>query len=137
MTRNKAVTRTVFQNGASSGIGILAQFSYDNFGRRTALTRGNGQTTSYSYDAASRLATLVQNLDGSADDRSLSFSYNPAGQIASRTDSNANTYAWTDFVNFTQNATHNGLNQILSLTGGTDPDYDARGNMILDHEGES
>ena len=62
-------------------MGVLAQFSYDNFGRRTALTRGNGQTTSYSYDAASRLATLVQNLDGSADDRSLEKSGKNRGHV--------------------------------------------------------
>ena len=39
-------------------------------------------------------------------------------------------------MNFTENATHNGLNQILSLSG-TNPQYDARGNMILDHQGET
>jgi RHS repeat-associated protein len=67
----------------------------------------------------------------------LDFSYNPAGQITSRTDSNT-SYAWTDFVNFTENSTHNGLNQILSVTGQSiAPDYDDRGNLIGDHNNQT
>ena len=32
----------VRENGAASGIGVLATYAYDNLGRRTQLTRGNG-----------------------------------------------------------------------------------------------
>jgi hypothetical protein len=59
--------------------------------------------TDYSYDAASRLEELVHDLNGTSHDRTLDFSYNPAGQIMTRTDSNT-TYAWTDFVNFTEDS---------------------------------
>jgi hypothetical protein len=38
------------ENGASSGVGVLASFAYDDLGRRTALTRGNGTVTDYSFD---------------------------------------------------------------------------------------
>jgi hypothetical protein len=47
---------------------------------------------------------------GTSDDRTLSFSHNPAGQITSRTDSNTG-YAWTDFVNFDEATSYNGLNR--------------------------
>ncbi|MBO6766072.1 hypothetical protein [Maricaulis sp.] len=63
-----------------------------------------------------RLDELVQNLAGTSDDRTLTFSHNPAGQITSRTDSNTG-YAWTDFVNFDEATSYNGLNQMLSVTG--------------------
>jgi hypothetical protein len=43
------------ENGATSGDGVLATYTYDNLGARTALTRGNGVVTSYSHDALGRL----------------------------------------------------------------------------------
>ena len=94
-------------------------------------------TTDYDYDAASRLDELVQNLAGTSDDRTLSFSHNPAGQITSRTDSNTG-YAWTDFVNFDETTSYSGLNQMLSVTAqSTAPLYDGRGNMTRDHQGQT
>ena len=94
-------------------------------------------TTDYDYDAASRLDELVQNLAGTSDDRTLTFSHNPAGQIVSRTDSNTG-YAWTDFVNFDEATSYNGLNQLLSVTSqSTAPLYDGRGNMTRDHQGQT
>lgn len=107
---------SIFENGDTTGLERLADFTYDQHGRRTLLTRGNGVTTDYDYDAASRLDELVQNLAGTSDDRTLTFSHNPAGQITSRTDSNTG-YAWTDFVNFDETTSYNGLNQLLSVTG--------------------
>jgi hypothetical protein len=37
----------VRENGATTGIGLLAIYTYDDLGRRTALTRGNGAVTGY------------------------------------------------------------------------------------------
>ena len=82
------------ENGATSGIGVLATYAYDDLGRRTSITRGNGTTTSYGYDPASRLSSLVQDLTSAGSDLSLGFGYNPAGQITSTTRSN-DGYAWT------------------------------------------
>ncbi|MBO6764517.1 RHS repeat-associated core domain-containing protein [Maricaulis sp.] len=128
---------SIFENGDTTGLERLADFTYDQHGRRTLLTRGNGVTTDYDYDAASRLDELVQNLAGTSDDRTLTFSHNPAGQIASRTDSNTG-YAWTDFVNFDEATSYNGLNQLLSVTAqSTAPQYDGRGNMTRDHQGQT
>ena len=44
------------ENGASSGIGVLASYAHDDLGRRTSLTRGNSAVTGYGYDAASRMS---------------------------------------------------------------------------------
>lgn len=59
----------------------LATFAYDDQGHRTSLTRGNGASTTHGYDAVSRLTQLVQNLNGTANDLTLDFTYNPAGEI--------------------------------------------------------
>lgn len=36
----------VRENGATTGVGVLAAFTYDDLGRRTLLTRGNGTKNS-------------------------------------------------------------------------------------------
>jgi len=117
----------VRENGASTGVGVLATWAYDNLGRRTTLTRGNGTSTTYGYDAVSRLSSLVQNLGGTASDVTFGYGYNPAGQIASRTRSN-DAYAWDGAVNVNRNYSRNGLNQ-YTLSGTITPSYDSRGNL--------
>lgn len=47
----------VRENGATSGAAVLAEYSYDNLGRRTEITRGNGVTTAYGYNNISRLTS--------------------------------------------------------------------------------
>lgn len=106
----------------------LARFGYDNLGRRISLTRGNGTVTSYGFDSGSRLTSLAQDLAGSAWDQTYGLSYNPAGQIASRSSSN-DTYAWTGGTNVDRSYGVNGLNQYTSA-GGTSFGYDGRGNLI-------
>ncbi|ATY32116.1 RHS repeat-associated core domain-containing protein [Sphingomonas psychrotolerans] len=116
------------ENGATSGVGVLATYGYDNLGRRTNITRGNGTTTGYGYDAVSRLASLTHDLGGSAYDFTNSFNgYNPAGQIASATRSN-DVYAWGGHYNVDRPYTVNGLNQMTSA-GATSLGYDGRGNL--------
>jgi RHS repeat-associated protein len=117
----------VRENGATSGIGVLATYAYDDLGRRTGITRGNGTITSYSYDAVSRLASLGQDLGGGSYDFTNGFSYNPAGQIASVTHSN-DVYAWTGHYDVDRSYTSNGLNQ-LTTAGSTALGYDGRGNL--------
>ncbi len=117
------------ENGATSGVGVLATYSYDNLGRRTGVTRGNGTTTSYGYDAVSRLSSLSQDLAGTAYDFTHGFAYNPAGQIASLTRSN-DTYAWSGHYNVDRSYGTNGLNQSTSA-GATSFTYDGRGNLSV------
>jgi YD repeat-containing protein len=88
------------ENGAASGVGVLATYAYDDLGRRTSITRGDGSTTSYTYDTASRLTQLAEDLSGTSYDQTLGFSYNPAGQITSNTRSN-DAFAWTGITTST------------------------------------
>ncbi|MGP1274679.1 MAG: hypothetical protein ACQRW7_04590, partial [Caulobacterales bacterium] len=118
------------ENGAGSGIGVLAAYAYDNLGRVTSLTRGNGVVTGFDYDAAGRLDELTQDLSGTDDDQALTFTYNAAGQIASRTMAN-DIYAFAGHTNQDVTITVDGLNRFLS-GGGVTYSYDNRGNMTTD-----
>ncbi len=118
------------ENGAPSGIGVLATYAYDNLGRRTSLTRGNGTSVSYSFDNASRLAQLAENMAGTTHDLTLGFTYNPASQIVANSRSN-DLYRFTAQLAGATASTVNGLNQLLSH-GGATITHDARGNMTSD-----
>lgn len=117
----------VRENGATSGIGVLATYSYDALGRRTGITRGNGTSTSYSYDAVSRLTSLAHDLNGTSSDLTLSFTHNPAAQLVSATRSNDN-YAYTARSTGSIGNTINGLNQQTAV-GGLSLSHDSRGNI--------
>lgn len=117
----------VRENGASSGIGVLATYAYDDLGRRSSITRGNGTSTSYGFDSVSRLDSLALNLAGTANDVTTTFVYSPASQIAGQTRTN-DAYAWAGHANLARSYTSNGLNQ-YSNVGGITPIFDARGNL--------
>jgi YD repeat-containing protein len=119
------------ENGASTGLGVLATFEYDEMGRRTRLLRGNGTETRYDFDAMGRLDELVTDLAGTADDNTDSFTFNPAGQIASRSRTNTD-YSYASHINVDTLFTHNGLNQIDTISTATNPTYDGRGNLTSD-----
>ena len=120
-------TTAVRENGATSGIGVLAAYAYDDLGRRTSLTRGNGTVTNYGYDPASQLTSLGLDQSGTAYDQNIGFSYSPAGQMTLITLSN-DTYAWTGVANRNDASSVNGLNQITAVGAGT-LGYDAKGNL--------
>ena len=77
-----AHTLCVRENGAASGVGVLATFAYDDMGHRTGLTRGNGTSDAYAYDASARLQSLT--LSAGAAGNAYTYAYNPAGQMVSR-----------------------------------------------------
>jgi RHS repeat-associated protein len=129
----------VRESGATSGLGVLATYSYDDLGRRTGITRGNGTTTGYAYDPVSRLSCLTQNISGggtvnctptaTGSDQAQTFSYSPSGQIMSQTRAN-DAYAWTQSVNINRAYTTNGLNQYTDIGSGLIiPTYDTKGNL--------
>jgi len=111
------------------GSTAVATIAYDDLGRRTGITRVNGVSTAYGYDALSQLASLSHNLAGTAQDQTWSYTYNLAGQIKSRTSSNS-LYDWNGGTAQTAYTT-NGLNQ-YSAVGGTTYGYDGRGNLSSD-----
>jgi RHS repeat-associated protein len=120
------------ENGATSGVGVLASYAFDNLGRRSSVTFGNGSVQGFTYDAASRLDTLTNNLGGAATTHDLtqSFTYNPAGQIASVARTN-DAYAWQAHYNVDRAYIADGLNRIMSV-GSTNFAYDTRGNLTND-----
>ena len=120
------------ENGATSGVGVLATYAYDLSGRRVSLTRGNGTVTAYAYDPASRLSQLSEDMAGASHDLALGFSYNPAGQITANTRSNG-LYSVTPAAG-TQTIAANGLNQAAAVNG-IATSHDARGNMTGDGAG--
>ncbi len=127
VTGEMAVVR---ENGAASGVGVLATIAYDNLGLRTSMTRGNGTVTGYTFDAVSRLATLTENLASTLYDQSAAFSYSPANQIDTVTRGN-DAYAWTGHGSGSTVSLANGLNQ-QAWIGGATTTHDARGNLIAD-----
>lgn len=120
------------ENGATSGVGVLASYEYDDLGRQTSVTFGNGSSQSFAYDAASRLLSLTNNLGGAAttDDLTQAFDYNSASQIASVARSN-DAYAWQAHYNVDRSYTIDGLNRIMNA-GGAGFAYDLRGNLTSD-----
>ena len=123
------------ENGAASGVGVLASYSYDSLGRRTGVAYGNGTSRSYAYDPVSRLEGLKTDLASTAADQltgrvagiGTPLAYNPASQLGSITRSN-DAYAWSQHSNADRNFTANGLNQYSAVAGGA-LTYDARGNL--------
>ncbi|WP_080572831.1 RHS repeat domain-containing protein [Sphingobium yanoikuyae] len=114
-------------NGVYDSATITAAYAYDDLGRRAALNRVSNAPTSYGYDGASRLTSMTQNLAGSGNDLTLSYSYNPAGQLKQKTQSN-DLYAWQGYVATDRSYGSNGLNQYTSA-GTTNFSYDAKGNL--------
>jgi RHS repeat-associated protein len=118
------------ENGAMSGVGVLASFTYNPQGARTALARGNGTSASYGYDAVSRLTSLGQDLSTTANDVNFGFSYNPASQITSRTRDN-DWFALTTLGSGSTAYAPNGLNRYATVAGATYV-YDNNGNLTSD-----
>ena len=115
------------ENGATSGVGVLATYQYDSLSRRSSVTFGNGVAQGYTYDNAARLATQTNDLASSANDLTQTFAYNPASQITSVTRSN-DLYAWTGHRNENVSSTSNGLNQVTNV-GASTVTHDSRGNI--------
>jgi len=85
---------------------------------------------SYSYDPVSRLSGLGHDLAGTGSDQGLTFAYNPASQIVTRTSAN-DAYASNTALNVSRSYTANGLNQ-YTTAGPATFTYDANGNLTSD-----
>jgi RHS repeat-associated protein len=102
----------------------ITGFTYDGLGRRATMA---WQGIVYSYDPAGRLQGLSYNLTGTNRDLAFGFTYNPAGQILSRSMSN-DFYAWTGAVSASRPHVVNGQNQYTSA-GAATFGYDPNGNL--------
>jgi len=110
----------------------LALIGYDAAGRRQALTltSAGASSAAYGYDAVNRLTSLSHDLSGGAFDQSLTFGYNPASQIVTKTAAN-DGYASNTAYNVARPYSVNGLNQ-YTAAGGAAFTYDANGNLTAD-----
>ena len=115
------------ENGATSGVGVLATYAYDAQDRRSSVTFGNGAVQTYGFDNLQQLASLTNDLSGTTNDLSVTLTNSPGKQIAS-TVRTGDTYAWTGHVATNRNYTSNGLNQ-YTASGSVTPTYDVRGNL--------
>ncbi len=82
-----------------------------------------------------RLASQKEAMAGTAGDHHVTFAYNPAGQIATRTGSNP-AYAWTGHGLGTTSTSVDGRNFLTSV-GGVSATQDARGNLLSSPSGGS
>jgi RHS repeat-associated protein len=117
-------------NCSSGDTNKLVTIEYRTDGRRHRLLRPGGATSNYSFDNANRLSQLNQDLAGSADDLTNSFTFNPSGQIFQLTFTNS-AYSPTGNFNRTGFYNVNGLNQYTTVAGSAIL-HDANGNLSQD-----
>ncbi|MGY4397339.1 RHS repeat-associated protein [Sphingomonas sp. UYAg733] len=117
-----------------NGTTTVATIAYDNQGRRVGSGRA-GVATTYGYDPVSRLASIADDLAGTASDVTSTFGYSPASQMISKARGNT-AYAFNGYpvVPISRNYAVNGLNQYMS-GGAATFGYDANGNLTSDGAG--
>ncbi|MDR3506429.1 MAG: hypothetical protein P4L64_00875 [Caulobacteraceae bacterium] len=110
----------------------MASYAYNPLSQRTGVTRGNGGSSTYGYDAAGRLTSLAHAMPtaGAASNVSLTLAYTAANQLQSRASSNS-VYDWTNFTAGTTNKTADGLNRDSTITALSDG-YDHNGSVTDD-----
>jgi RHS repeat-associated protein len=112
------------ENGATTGVGVLATYAYDALGNRSSVTYGNGAQQTYTPDSLYRLHVLSSSLAGATS--SATLGYNPASQVTSLQRNN-NNFVWTrGSASYAYSA--NPLNQ-YTTNGSTSFTYDALGNL--------
>ena len=124
------------QNINESSGTLLASFTYDPYGRRSALTRGNGVITSYGYDTLSRLTSLATAVGGTGNSISETFGYTVSSQVLTRSLSVQNPSYIYSPTNISTSYGVNALNQITTANG-IALNYDGRGNLTTDNLGGS
>jgi RHS repeat-associated protein len=115
---------------------VLVSYDFDAYNNPVGLSRGNATSTAFGLDGLGRLQSLTQTLASSGLNSTVGFSYNPAGQIVSRSQSNDQAYTWSPTAQITT-AQFDGRNQMTSLNG-LAVDSDANGNLSAwDPDGEA
>lgn len=140
----------VREPGATSGVGLLAVYSYDELGRRLGMTRGNDGSAAYEYqDPIGRLTKLTQ-AGRAVDPISVqTIGYTPTNQIRTLSQASA-AYVWQGHPLATKSVSHDGLNRdaaMAVLANGYDKNgnltdsgirsyaYDAENRVILEGDG--
>ena len=110
----------------------VVQFGYDPAGRGQTLALGPGGNSpvTYGYDAIGRLSSIGHTIAATPAYQALTFGYNPASQVVTRTSSN-DTFASNTAYNVSRTYGVNGLNQ-YTAAGSATFQYDANGNLTSD-----
>ena len=111
--------------------GLFSQ-GYDDLGHKTFVTKGGGGVT-YGYDALGRLTSMTNDLSGSSNDITWTFSRNPANQVVKWTASKI-IYDYVETTAATVAQTYDGLNRDAAIAA-TSNGYDLRGNLTQDAPG--
>ncbi|WP_323123602.1 RHS repeat-associated core domain-containing protein [Burkholderia alba] len=109
---------------------LLAQYAYDDLGRRTTVTLGNGTRTERQYDNQGAMSSLAHVLTTTPMNVQFTYTRNQVGDLTQINVSNS-LYQWAGGTPSTQSYAANGLNQYTSIPGGT-PTYDPNGNLATD-----
>lgn len=127
------LSSVVYTNNAGGSGGAVGGHvwipAYDSLDRIQTVTRTNGVSTRYNYDAAGRLVGMSHAKDSGANPFAQGYAYNPAGQLV-RQDQAADAYVWTGQTTTTTNFTHDQLNRDAAMAAAAG--YDADGNLISD-----
>ena len=130
--------KAIRQGAAASPGAALASYTYDALGRRSAQrlwASGSALTTTYTYKPDSALASLQQDLGGTADDVTFTLDDLPSNRIDTMTVSNP-AYVYRPAFNQTHSSVANRLNQIETVSydegHSFDLSYDANGNLTGD-----
>jgi RHS repeat-associated protein len=113
-----------------NGSVVLATYTYDDLSRRSKVTLGNGNSTTYTYTPQSALLTLKHLLGGITQDVTYTYTRDQLQGIVGVNWTN-NLYQWTGYSNGSTAYTSNGLNQYTAVAAVT-PTYDANGNLSSD-----
>jgi RHS repeat-associated protein len=109
------------ENGQKKWTGFVDGIQYTADGRRIGIQYTSGITTTYSYDIEHNLRRqLTTRGNGAAADnlQDLKYTYDPAGNITTLTDSAKQTlYFRNVIVEPTQKFTHDSLYQLVQATG--------------------
>ncbi len=117
----------VCENGnVGCAAGLLVTYTLDPLSRRDAISRSNTTSSDFDYDLASRLTVLTQNVSGTTNDLSRTFTYNLAGQLRTRINSTA--AHWLAATPGSSAYAANGRNQYTTVAGAA-YGYDLNGNL--------
>ena len=140
-----AADHATWMGSASQSTTVGETFSYDAAGRLTGIARPNGFATAMTLDGASRLTGLGHTFSNTAYNVAYGLSYTPAGQVQSRSLTNA-AYQWPSALLQNQTKAADGLNRDAAIsavgpgvtsTNGSNcaaggAGYDCRGNLTFD-----
>jgi RHS repeat-associated protein len=98
--------------------------------RWNSSTNAWGPLTGYAPDNILRLASVAQDVTGTAYDATTTFAYNPASQVTSQARTN-DAYAWLGQAPVSRPYVPNALNQYATVSGTTQT-YDTNGNLTSD-----